>query len=103
MSPHSTALPIHSTPAWDYQQIVFHICSIWTNLRDSLYYMRQVAMHAMDYTDAAITGTLLHHVCPVEDLQKILTHIEDAYLQPCTYQFHQRTHSTSTDTCIPLF
>ena len=28
----------------NYQQIVLHICSILANLRDSLYYMRQVAM-----------------------------------------------------------
>ena len=42
----------------NYQQIVLHICSILTNLRDSLYYMRQVTMHAMDYIDAATTGML---------------------------------------------
>ena len=46
-------------------------CSILTNLRDSLYYMRQVAMHVMDYIDAATTGILSPHVLPVEDLLKI--------------------------------
>ena len=35
----------------NYQQIVLHICSILANLRDSLYYMRQVAMHVIDYID----------------------------------------------------
>ena len=40
--------------------------------------MRQVAMHAMDYIDAATTGILSPHVLPVEDLQKMLTHIEEA-------------------------
>ena len=54
----------------NYQQIVLHFHSIVANLRDSLYYTRQVAMHAMDYIDAATTGILSPHVLPVEDLQK---------------------------------
>ena len=62
----------------NYQQIVLHIHSILANLRDSLYYMRQVAMHVMDYIDAATTGILSPHVLPVEDLRKILLHIEEA-------------------------
>ena len=62
----------------DYQQIVLHICSILANLRDSLYYMRQMAIHAMYYIDTATTGILSLHVLPVEDLQKMLTHIEEA-------------------------
>ena len=60
------------------QQIVLHICSILANLRDSLYYMRQVAMHAMDYIDAATTGILSPHVLTVEDLWKMLIHIKEA-------------------------
>ena len=52
----------------NYQQIVFHISSILANLRESLYCMWQVAMHAMDYIDVAITGILSPHVLPVEDL-----------------------------------
>ena len=57
-----------------YQQIVLHIHSshpshsILANLRDSLYYMRQMAMHVKDYVNAATTGILLPHVLPVEDL-----------------------------------
>ena len=62
----------------NYQQIVLHIHSILANLRDSVYYMRQVAMHVMDYIDAAMTGILSPHVLPVEDLEKMLTHIEEA-------------------------
>ena len=54
----------------NHKQIVLHICSILANLKDSLYYVRQVAMHAMDYTDAATTGILSPHVLPAEDLQK---------------------------------
>ena len=48
------------------------------NLRDSLYYMRQVSMHAMNYIDAAMTGLLPSHVLLVEDLRKMLIHIEKA-------------------------
>ena len=62
----------------NYQQIVLHICLILANLRDSLYYMRQVTMHAMDYIDAATTGILSPHVLPVKDLRKILISIEEA-------------------------
>ena len=40
--------------------------------------MHQVAMHAMDYIDVAMTGMLSSYVLPVEDLQKILKHIEEA-------------------------
>ena len=61
----------------NYQQIILQICSILANLRDSLYYMRQVAMQSMDYIDAATTGILPPHVLPVEDIQKMLTHIEE--------------------------
>ena len=42
----------------DYQQIVPYICSILANIRDSLYYMRQVVIHAMDNINAATTGIL---------------------------------------------
>ena len=62
----------------NYQQIVLHICSILAHLRDSLYYMRWAAMHAMDYIDAAITGILSPHVLPMDDLRTILIHIEVA-------------------------
>ena len=60
----------------NYQQILLHIHFILANLRDSLYYMRQIAMHAMDYTDAAATCILSPHVLPVEDLQEMLIHIK---------------------------
>ena len=44
-------------------------------------------MHTMDYIDAATTGILSPHVLPVEDLQKMLIHIDTlkrCYLQPYT-------------------
>ena len=62
----------------NYQQIVLHIHSILANLTDSLYYMRQVVMHVMDYTDTATTGILSPHLLTVEDLWKMLPHIEEA-------------------------
>ena len=40
--------------------------------------MRQVTMHAMDYVDTVITGIQSPNVLPVEDLQKMLIHIEEA-------------------------
>ena len=35
-----------------YHQITLHVCSILTSLRDSLYYMREVTIHTMDYINA---------------------------------------------------
>ena len=62
----------------NYQQILLHICSILANLRDLLYYVRQVTIHVMDYIHAATTGILSPHILPVENLYKILIHIEEA-------------------------
>ena len=77
----------------NYQQIVLHIHSILANLRDSLYYMRQVAMHMMNFIDAATTGILSPHVLPVEDLQKMLTHIEEVL--PSTMHFPFSSEDTA--------
>ena len=60
----------------NYQQILLHVCSIMANLRDSLYYMRQIAMHAMDYIDATTTGILSPCILSVEDLREMLMHIK---------------------------
>ena len=87
----------------NYQQILLHIHSILANLRDSLYYMRQIAMHAMDYIDTASTSILSPHVLPVEDLWEMVMHIEVHYHQLCTYQYNLMTPSTSIDTCRPMF
>ena len=61
-----------------FQQIILHIHSILANLRDSLYYMREVSMHTMDYIDIATTGILSPHVLPGEDLRTVLLHTEEA-------------------------
>ena len=75
-----------------YQQIILHICSILENLRDSLYYMREVAMHIMDYMDAATTGILSPHTLLVEDLRKVLLYIEGAL--PSTMHFPVSSEDT---------
>ena len=69
---------IHSLySSLSYQQIVLHIQSILANLQDSLYYMKEVAIHTMDYIDAATTGKLSPHMLPVEDLREMLSPIEE--------------------------
>ena len=58
----------------NYQQILLHIFSILANLRDSLYYMRQIAMHAMDYIDAATTSILSPHISSRRFKRNVDTH-----------------------------
>ena len=53
-----------------------YMCTILAYLRDSLTYKRQVAIHMMDYVDAATTNVLSPDILPVEDLTKMLRHIE---------------------------
>ena len=50
-------------------------------------------MHAMDYIDAATTGILSPHVLPVEDLIKMLLHIEEAL--PSTMHLPVSSFNTS--------
>ena len=52
------------------------MCTILTYHRDSLTYMRQVAIHTMDYADAATTNVLSPDILPMEDLRNMLRHIE---------------------------
>ena len=47
------------------------------SFEDSLSYIRTVSVHAMDYVNAATTGTLLPHILPIMDL-KMLAHIEES-------------------------
>ena len=63
-----------------YQQIVLHIHSILANLRNSLYYMKEVTRHTMDYVDAATTGILsppLPSCTNCGDLREMILHIEE--------------------------
>ena len=50
--------------------------TLLANLRDSLTYMRQVAIHMIDYVDAATTHILSPDILPVEDMRNILRNIE---------------------------
>ena len=60
----------------NYQQIPLQIHSILANLRDSLYYMKQIAM---DYIDATTISILSPYVLPVDDLREMLMHIESEW------------------------
>ena len=62
------------------QQMYIYMCTILAYLRDSLTYMRQVAIHTMDYVDAAITNVLSLDKFPVEDQRNMLRHIESELL-----------------------
>ena len=46
--------------------LISEIHSILANLRASLYYMRQITMHALDYIDTATTSILSLHVLPAD-------------------------------------
>ena len=61
----------------NFNQMILHIRSVFANLCDSLHYIWMVSTHTMEYIDAATPGTLLPHVLPVIDLQKMLQHIAD--------------------------
>ena len=50
--------------------------TILAYLRYSLTYMRQVAIHVMDYVDAAMTNILSPDILLVEDLRSMLQHVE---------------------------
>ena len=60
-----------------YHQIILHTRSVLTNLWHSLHYMQEIALHTMDYIDAATTGILSPHILPGQDLRKMLKYIDD--------------------------
>ena len=53
-----------------------YIHTILAYFRDSLTYMRQGAIHTMDYVDAATANIWSSDILPVEDLRNMLRHIE---------------------------
>ena len=61
----------------NFHQLILHIRPVFANLCDSLNYIQIVSTHAMDYIDAATSGTLSPHVLPVIDLLRMLQHIAD--------------------------
>ena len=58
-----------------YYQLVLHIRSVLANLWDSLFYIRVVSLHVMDYIDAAMTFS--PHILPITNLKQMLSHIEE--------------------------
>ena len=61
----------------NFNQMILHIRSVFANLHDSLNYIQTVSTHTMEYVNAATSGTLLPHILPVIDLQKMLQRIAD--------------------------
>ena len=59
-----------------YQQMYIYMHTILVYLRDSLTYMRQVAIQTMDYVDTATTNILSSDILPMEDLRNMLIHTE---------------------------
>ena len=59
-----------------YQQMYIYIHTILAYLRDSHTYRKQVAIHTMDYVDAATTCILSSDILPVEDQRSMHCHIE---------------------------
>ena len=90
-----------------YQQMYIYMCTILAYLRNSLTYMRQVAIHTMDYMDVATTNVLSPDKLHVEDLRNMLRHIESALPSTVhlpismnnTLHFYQylRTHVVTAD------
>ena len=50
--------------------------TILAYLRDSFTYIMQVAIHIIDYVDAANTNVLSPDILPVEDLRNVLRNTE---------------------------
>ena len=61
-----------------YYQLILNIRSVLANFWDSLFYIRRVSMHTMDYINVVTTGTLSPHILPFMDLKQMLPHIEEA-------------------------
>ena len=59
-----------------YKQMYIYMYSILAYLRDSLTFMRQVAMHTVNNMDAATTSILSPDILPVKHLRNMLIHIE---------------------------
>ena len=60
-----------------FHQIILYIRSVFTNLYNSLSYIRMVSTYTMDYIEAATSGTLSLYILPIMNLQKMMLHIDD--------------------------
>ena len=59
-----------------YQQMYIYMHTILAYLIDYLIYMRQVAIHMMNYVNAVTTNILLPDIVPMEDLRNMLRYVE---------------------------
>ena len=59
-----------------YQEMYIYMHTILAYCRDSITYMRQVAIPIMDYVDATTPNLLSPDILPVEDQRNMLRHIE---------------------------
>ena len=59
-----------------YQQMHIYMHTILAYLRDSLTYIRLIAIHVMDCVDTATTNVLSPDILPLADLRNMLKHIE---------------------------
>ena len=57
-----------------YHQLILYIRSVLANLWDSLFYLRMVSTHTMDYIDAATTGTLSTHFTNNGSRENVIIH-----------------------------
>ena len=60
------------TTSINFNQMIFHLRSVFANLQDSLHYLQMVSMHTMEYINATTSSILSPHVLPIMDLQKML-------------------------------
>ena len=85
----------------NFNQMILHIRSVFASLQDSLHYLQTVFTYTMDHIDTATSSILSPHVLPVAWIYRGCSNtLLTPYLQPCTYQYHQRTPYISTGTCI---
>ena len=86
-----------------YYQLILHIRSVLANLQDSLYCIRTVSMHTMDYVNAATKGTLSPHILPIMDLKQMLSHTEEALPPTMHLPVSSEDTLTSIATFVPKF
>ena len=77
-----------------YHQLVLHLRFVLASLWDSLYCIRSVSMHIMDYIDATTTGIHSPHILPIMDFMQMYHTLRRHYLLPCIYQHDLRIHYT---------
>ena len=84
----------------NFNQMVLHIRSVFTNLQDSLHYLCTVS-HTPWITLMLPLLAYCHHMFyQLRTYRRCSNTLLTPYPQPCTYQYHQRTPYIFIDTCI---